>query len=65
MITLVAIPVILLYAAVSVVFVLYNLRRKYRRSRWYDYPLLLPVLVLMRVISIVAWVTQEFFRKQR
>lgn len=65
MITLVAIPVILLYASVSVVFALYILEHKYRRRRWYDYLLLLPVLVLMPAISIVAAVTQEFLRRRR
>lgn len=43
---------ILLYTVISVGFFVYNVGNKFREERWYDWPLMPPVLV---IIYTFAW----------
>lgn len=43
---------ILLYIIVCICFFLYNMGNKFREERWYDWPLMLPVIA---IAYIFAW----------
>ena len=45
---------ILVYTLISVFFVLNNMGKKFRKGRWYDWPLTLPTVCIAYIVGYIA-----------
>ena len=55
--------VCILYTVISVWYFLHLMGQKYRKQKWYDYPILMPVFVIINVYArinrLIKWMKHE------
>lgn len=55
--------IVIIWTIVSVIYTIENMGRKYRKDKWYDYPLSVPIFSIA-VIAELYFIIKDKFQKE-